>query len=252
MRLESDSSTLGSCSRALASAALATVLLSAACSSDPALNAAGGAGSVTPPAGAGTTASGSSGSPAIPGGGGASSSGGGAPPAASGTAGLLDTSGAGAGTVPSAGTTGTAGAATVPVPTNMDHCLKGFDPQPSDNTMASGPAVFKSAGNGDDTILQPEVLQWMSDNKWTGAHVLWHAVRGCADGSAAGLLNPLGYKDICKDYPVLIPTDQNCKTAGDGYQFLLFHRHMLQALRQLWPSHAADFDGFPKFPTTKA
>ena len=119
--------------------------------------------------------------------------------------------------------------------------------------MAHGPAIFTPSGGGQpDTILQPEVLQWMADNKWTGAHVLWHAVRGCADGSAAGLLNPLGYKDICKDYPVLIPTDQNCKTAGDGYQFLLFHRHMLQALKQLWPQHAADFAGFPTWPKTKA
>ena len=128
--------------------------------------------------------------------------------------------------------------------------------------MAFGPAHFSTDGKAadDDTIEQPEVLQWMSDNKWTGAHVLWHAVRGCKDGSAAGLLNPLGYPNICKDYPVLVPTDQSCKTDGDGYQFLLFHRHMLQTLKQLWPKHVADFDGFhdpnddtkPKFPTTAA
>jgi hypothetical protein len=119
--------------------------------------------------------------------------------------------------------------------------------------MAFGPAIFTPSGGGQpDTILQPEVLQWMTDNKWMGAHVVWHAVRGCADGSAAGLLNPLGFPNICKDYPVLIPSDQNCKTAGDGYQFLLFHRHMLQALKQLWPQHAADFAGFPTWPKTKA
>jgi hypothetical protein len=140
----------------------------------------------------------------------------------------------------------------LPHPTNPDHCLYGYDPLPSDDTMAHGPAVFTPAGGGQpDTILQPEVLDWMEQFKWTGAHVVWHAVRGCTDGSAAGLLNPLGFPDICRDYPVLIPTDQNCKSAGDGYQFLLFHRHMKEALQQLWPKHAADFEGFAKFPTKK-
>lgn len=141
----------------------------------------------------------------------------------------------------------------VPPMGNKDHCLYGYDPHPTDATMASGPAIYMPAGGGKaDTTLQPEVLQWMDENKWTGAHVVWHAVRGCTNGSAGGLLAPLGFPDICKDYPFLIPTDQNCQSAGDGYQFLLFHRHMMEVLKQLWPTHAEDFDGFDKFPTTKA
>jgi hypothetical protein len=159
-------------------------------------------------------------------------------------------SGAGGAPVASGGTTGAGGLPPLPHPTNSDHCLYGYSALPSDDTMQAGPAIYENGGSK-DTILQPEVLKWMADNKWTGAHVVWHAVRGCMDGSAAGLLRPLGFPDICKDYPVLIPADQNCKTAGDGYQFLLFHRHMMQALKQLWPKHAADFDGFPKFPTKK-
>jgi hypothetical protein len=131
-----------------------------------------------------------------------------------------------------------------------DHCLYGYDPLPSDETMKHGPAIFTPpSGGASDTTLQPEVLQWMTDNKWMGAHVLWHAVRGCNNGTAGFLTGPLGI-DICK-YTVLIPTDQTCKSAGDGYQFLLFHRHMIQVLKQLWPKHAADFDGFPKFPRNK-
>jgi hypothetical protein len=171
-----------------------------------------------------------------------------------GTAGLggLDGSGgmqgSGAGGLAAAG----GGALPLPHPTNTDHCLYGYDPLPSDDTMASGPDLFTPQGGGAvDTVVQPEVLQWMNDNKWQGAHVVWHAVRGCTIGTAAGLLQPLGFPDVCKDYPVLIPTDQTCRSAGDGYQFLLFHRHMIETLKQLWPKHAADFDGFPKFPTTK-
>jgi hypothetical protein len=175
---------------------------------------------------------------------------GGAPSTTGGVA-ATGSSGAGAGGLPSSGS---GGGMPLPVPpaTNKDHCLYGYDPLPSDETMKSGPVIFTPASGGSsDTIVQPEVLQWMTDNKWQGAHVIWHAVRGCSTGTARGLLGPLGFPDICDDYPVLIPEDQNCRTAGDGYQFLLFHRHMIQVLKQLWPKHAADFDGFPKFPTTK-
>jgi hypothetical protein len=148
---------------------------------------------------------------------------------------------------------GSGGGLPLPTPTNLDHCLYGYDKLPSDETMAHGPSLYTPPSGGSvDTILQPEVLQWMEENRWTGAHVVWHAVRGCNIGTAAGLLRPLGFPDICADYPVLIPTDQNCRSAGDGYQFLLFHRHMIETLKQLWPAHADDFDGFPKFPTTKA
>ena len=149
-------------------------------------------------------------------------------------------------------TGGGGGGMPLPEPGNLDHCLYGYDPLPSDATMASGPSLFTPPGGGSvDTVVQPEVLQWMTDNKWQSAHVVWHAVRGCNIGTAAGLLAPLGLPDICADYPVLVPTDQNCRTAGDGYQFLLFHRHMIETLKQLWPTHAEDFDGFDKFPTTK-
>jgi hypothetical protein len=195
----------------------------------------GGSGGSTPPAGGGSPSA-SGGAPVASGG----------VPAAGGVAGAPSTGGGGA----AAGSGG--GAKALPEPKNLDHCLYGYPALESDKTMKSGPALYTSKSGGQpDTIMQPEVLQWMEDNKWTGAHVVWHAVRGCTSGTAGGLLGPLGFPDICQDYPVLVPTDQNCRTAGDGYQFLLFHRHMIQVLKQLWPSHAADFDGFPKFPTTK-
>jgi len=155
--------------------------------------------------------------------------------------------GAGAGGVPvPAGGSGGAGTAGAPGKTNKDHCIDGYDPLANDKTMKAGPNMV-----GNDTAVQPEVLEWMAANKWTGAHVVWHAVRGCSNGSASGLLGPLGLPNICQDYPHLVPTDQTCRSEGDGYQFLLFHRHMREALQQLWPEHKADFAGFPKFPTKK-
>ena len=253
MRLDvSESMTSVASPRALVTAALAAVVLSAACSGSdvPANPAGGGAGAMMPPGSAGKSggatipgAGNSSSGGATPGGGGAPSfPGAGAPPVSGG--GASGVSGAPAANAGSGGFV-------IPPVVNHDHCLYGYPAEASDATMKAGYAKFSTA-MGDDTILQPEVLKWMADNKWTGAHVVWHAVRGCTDGTAGGLLGPLGFPNICKDYPVLIPADQNCKTAGDGYQFLLFHRHMLQTLKQLWPTHAADFAGFPSWPKTAA
>jgi len=227
--------------------------LSAACSSDGSHAGAGGSGTTNPPATAGNgsvTPSAGTGNNPLPGAGGSTSVGtGGAPATVTGGTGPVVGS-SGSGTVGSSGSgNGSGGTPT----TNSDHCLYGYPAQATDATMKSGPVIFQTSMKQDDTTLQPEVLQWMTDNKWTGAHVIWHAVRGCKDGTAGGLLGPLGLStSLCTQHPELVPADQNCKTAGDGYQFLLFHRHMLQSLKQLWPKHAADFDGFKKFPTTKA
>jgi len=232
--------------------ALAVLMLSAACGGTTPVDG-GSAGSPgTTPATAGTSSSVGGNGSTVPGagGGGASVVGsGGAAASISGAGGVPSSSSSGTGGMSVVASAGSGGAI---VGHNSDHCLYGYQALPSDATMATGPVIFK-AGSLDDTTLQPEVLQWMSDNKWTGAHVIWHAVRGCKDGTAGGLLGPLGLSNsFCKDHPELVPADQNCKTAGDGYQFLLFHRHMLQSLKALWPKHAADFAGFAKFPTTKA
>jgi hypothetical protein len=53
--------------------------------------------------------------------------------------------------------------------------------------------------------------------------------------------------DVCS-HTEMIPTDQECKTDGDGLQFFAMHRHMIQSLKQLWPNHSEQFEGFDKFP----
>jgi hypothetical protein len=44
------------------------------------------------------------------------------------------------------------------------------------------------------------------------------------------------------------PAQQECEGSTDGFQFLVTHRHMLQALRQAFPTHPELFAGFPSFP----
>jgi hypothetical protein len=129
--------------------------------------------------------------------------------------------------------------------------VDGYAPEASDATMQDGPAEFYPPGRTDpslvDTTVQPEVLAWMTDHLWQAAHVEWHAIRGCNIGGGRGLSKV----DICS-HKELVPKDQNCQTAGDGYQFLVFHRHMIQALKQLWPKHTEQFTGFAEFPTSAA
>jgi hypothetical protein len=133
----------------------------------------------------------------------------------------------------------------------VDHCLYGYDPEPTDDTMAHGPAEFLPPGVTDrnqvDLILQPEILDWFHAHNWEDVHVEWHAIRTC-NTSAKGTGTLI---DICQ-YKQLIPTDQNCATGGDGYQFLLAHRHMITILKELWPKHAGDFAGFDHFPQSAA
>jgi hypothetical protein len=134
---------------------------------------------------------------------------------------------------------------------HLNHCLYGYPAQPSDASpdMKDGPAEFFPPGVTDpklvDTTVQPEVLKWMQDNSWQAAHVEWHAIRACNVPGGGGLSKV----NICS-FKQLVPADQNCQTGGDGYQFLVFHRHMIQALKQLWPNHTEQFTGFSKFPTS--
>ncbi len=183
-------------------------------------------------------------SPTGPGGAGGTSglmavaNGAGAPP------GVAAAAGAGIGTGPVAAGAGGRGETAQAL---HDHCVYGYDPQPTDANMKDGPAEYYPAGKTDKSIVdltvQPEVLSWMQSHFWEAAHVEWHAIRTC---NLPG--GPRGSKvNICQ-FTDMIPTDQNCQSTGDGYQFLLFHRHMLEALKQLWPKHSEQFSAFERFP----
>jgi hypothetical protein len=149
----------------------------------------------------------------------------------------------GAGTGGIAGGSGGAATGGAPVGTGgeahvYDHCKFGYDPDPSDATMAQGPDVQSSPL---DTWIQPEAIAWMEQHEWQAAHFAWHQVRRCPGAGGA----------ICNDGPskgVTIPTNQECKSDGDGMEFLAMHRHMIRSLKQLWPNHVEMFDGMEKFP----
>jgi len=128
-----------------------------------------------------------------------------------------------------------------------DHCVEGYDPDPSDATMKDGPAEFTVQGQVDLTV-QPAVLDWFKARVWEQAHFQWHNIRRCKSGMASadpagGGVNP------CKTNPELIPANQENQGPGDGLEFLAMHRHMIQSLKQLWPKHTEQFEGWEHFPT---
>lgn len=119
--------------------------------------------------------------------------------------------------------------------------MDGFSPQATDATMASGIATF-TQNNQTDVVVQPEVIKWMEDHAWQEAHFTWHEVRRCSSfGNRGGVINPC-------TYPEMKPEQNECTGAQDGYEFLVMHRHMIQSLKQLWPKHAEQFEGWKKFP----
>src|SRR6478609_11097883 len=181
------------------------------------------------PVGAGGTASVAGSAPVVTGGTGSVSVGG---------------STATAGSAPTAGSAGAGGAAHV-----RDHCVEGYEPDPSDATMADGPAEYTKANQVDLTV-QPAVLQWFKDRVWEQAHFQWHNIRRCSGGATGATNDPLGGGvNPCKTHPELIPTNQEGKGPGDGLEFLAMHRHMIQSLKQLWPKHTEQFEGWEHFPT---
>ena len=122
-----------------------------------------------------------------------------------------------------------------------DHCVDGYDPDPSDATLSTdGPSDYVESGQT-DTVVQPPVLAWMQAHVWESAHFEWHSIRRCTAGTSQSKIN------ICS-HTELIPANQECLSDGDGLEFLAMHRHMLQSLKQLWPKHQEQFTGFTKFP----
>ncbi|HYQ15628.1 MAG TPA: hypothetical protein VEQ58_07720, partial [Polyangiaceae bacterium] len=130
-----------------------------------------------------------------------------------------------------------------------DHCVEGYEPDPSDATMVDGPVEFVKSNQVDLTV-QPEVLKWFKDRVWEQAHFQWHNIRRCSGGATGATDDPQGGGvNPCKTHPELIPTNQEGKGAGDGLEFLAMHRHMIQSLKQLWPKHTEQFEGWEHFPT---
>jgi hypothetical protein len=148
------------------------------------------------------------------------------------------------GSVALAGSAGQGGAAVH----TRDHCVEGYEPDPSDATGMDG-AVEYTKSNQIDLTVQPNVLSWMQAHVWEEAHFQWHNIRRCVGGLMAATADPAGGGiNPCLTNPELIPAAQEGHGAEDGLEFLAQHRHMIQSMKQLFPNHIEQFTGWDHFP----
>ncbi|MGE5785180.1 MAG: hypothetical protein ACM3ZE_11345 [Myxococcales bacterium] len=128
-------------------------------------------------------------------------------------------------------------------PTN-EHCTDGELADARDVLLSSKPARWTSTTGEIDLVLPQPVLDWMTERRWQPSHDAWHNVRRCMGGTPI----PGATTNIICARPDLVAEHQECEDAEDGYEFLVMHRHMIQSLKQAFPSHADLFNGFAHFP----
>jgi hypothetical protein len=127
-----------------------------------------------------------------------------------------------------------------------DHCVVGYQPHPSDALMGDGYDVYIETRNGQqypDATIQTEAIAWMEQHYWQEAHFQWHNARRCPKQPTS---DPNDI-EICS-YPEFVKPDNECENDANGVEFLAMHRHMIQSLKQLFPNHTEQFDGWDSFP----
>jgi hypothetical protein len=155
-------------------------------------------------------------------------------------------------------TGGTAGAGGTtgmnPALTDHDHCMTGYPVDPRDSQLTGQPDEWKASNGAIDLVLPKAVVSWMEEGLWEKSHDAWHNIRRCGSGLGGGFIGGLfgggaggGGVNLC-GMTAMVPADQECENAADGYAFLVMHRHMMQGLKQSFPSHPELFKGFTKFP----
>lgn len=113
-----------------------------------------------------------------------------------------------------------------------------------------------------DLRMPPGVVEWLTEQGWAQQHDDWHRIRrwdqGCGRSNATiegpdGLLDT---EDDCASAKQLdglglwrAPKQENAP--GDGFAFLVMHRHMLQGIRQAFPDHLELFDGWTTVPRSQ-
>jgi hypothetical protein len=130
--------------------------------------------------------------------------------------------------------------------------MVGFPVDPRDNLLTGDPLAVDVAGGGRD-LLEPQlVLDWMAEHEWEQSHDDWHNIRrwdaGCKKSNAPADGCPAAQALLAKGL-WRAPIQEHAP--GDGYAFLVMHRHMILALKQAFPKHAGLFSGFAHIPRTK-
>jgi len=120
-----------------------------------------------------------------------------------------------------------------------------------DGTFPDAPVII-TVRNTQDTQMPKAMSDWMFDQGWHQEHDDWHNIRrwdqNCKQSYAAAegcayaqrlLQRGLWRADIQEGAP------------GDGYDFLVMHRHMIQMLKETFPSAKSLLSGFERIPLSQ-
>jgi hypothetical protein len=103
-------------------------------------------------------------------------------------------------------------------------------------TQAGDPA--NPADDQYDLQVPADLKAWMDEQNWGREHANWHNVRRWDTDKTPPILAARGLTRS----PILEGQD------GDGFAFMAMHRHMIQGLRQAFPSHFTAIRAFSHVP----
>jgi hypothetical protein len=130
------------------------------------------------------------------------------------------------------------------------HCLLHADVDARDDQLTNAP-LMKTVGLSQDLLVPQIVLDWMDEHEFAQAHDGWHLVRkwdqSCRKSNATAA--------SCSAAQTLVNqglwrADVQQGAPGDGYAFMVMHRHMIRMLKMSFPKHEALFSGFEHVPRT--
>jgi hypothetical protein len=143
-----------------------------------------------------------------------------------------------------------------------DHsdCSQPYAEDPRDSTMTGELVRIVTSDNGtpddpsDDQYelqLPQEILDWLQEQNWIQEHGDWHNIRrwdqSCArtePGASCEVADAMTNRGLSR---ASIQEGE----PGDGYAFLVMHRHMIRGLEQAFPRHFEQIRGFRYIPTSK-
>jgi hypothetical protein len=143
-------------------------------------------------------------------------------------------------------------------------CSQPYAADPRDSTMTGELVRIVTSDNdtpddpSDDQYelqLPQEIRDWLKEQNWIQEHGDWHNIRrwdqSCsrpdadADaGASCALAEAMARRGLLR-----APIQEG--EPGDGYAFLVMHRHMIRGLEQAFPRHFEQIRGFRYVPTSK-
>jgi len=144
--------------------------------------------------------------------------------------------------------------------THHHKCGDPYPKDPRDDTMTGELVRVLTNDNGTpndtsddqyDLLLPQEMLDWLKEQNWIQEHGDWHSIRRCT--TSCQRTQPGA---TCQSKEALTARGLSCAAIqegepGDGYAFLIMHRHMVRGFQQAFPKHVEQLRAFYHVPTSK-